>query len=328
MSKRTDSFGFFWQDVAPVKPEKVEKEKRQPPERTWERPEYLPGLAEALRFPVVRFTDGELVQAAIARERMVWDIECYRNYFLVAFKSVVSGKVIYFELTPTHPLDVAKLKWVISNFCLIDFNGNGYDVPIASLAVAGKTNADMKRATFEIIVNGTRPSDVLRSFKVKGLKLDHIDLIEVAPLRASLKIYGGRIHSRKMQDLPFHPDVTLNSDQMAIVRWYCVTDLDNTQLLYETLIEQIALRESMSDEYGMDLRSKSDAQIAEAVIAEEVERLSGRRSQRPKIEIGTTYYYNIPSFIRYATPLMNWVLGTVRRTPFIVDESGSIVPGQ
>ena len=103
---RSDMAGFFWDDTPEPKPPKAEKAKRTPPEPVWLRPDYLPGLLEALQFPVERFTDADLMNAAIARERLVFDIECYENYFLIAFRSIVSRKVIYFELTLTHPLHI------------------------------------------------------------------------------------------------------------------------------------------------------------------------------------------------------------------------------
>lgn len=321
---RADSIGFFWEDRAAVKPPKAEKPKRTPPERTWERPDYLPGLKEAVAFRVQQFEDWELAIAAAKGERLIFDIECYANYFLIAFTSLSSGKVIYFERTANHDFNRDKLWWLIHAFCLVSFNGINYDLPILALALAGKSNAQLKHATNEIIVNGTRPSDVLRNFKVKKLNLNHIDLIEVAPLRANLKIYGGRLHAPRMQDLPFHPETTLSPEQIAIVRWYCVNDLTNTAILHESLKEQLDLRESMGREYNMDLRSKSDAQIAEAVIAEEIERLNGVRAQRPVIEPGTRYKYKIPHFIKYQSPLMNWALDVVRNANFIVSEDGNV----
>jgi hypothetical protein len=321
---RADICGFFWDDTPPPKPPKAEKPKRTPPERTWERPDYLPGLNDALAFRVPQFEDWELAIAAAKRERFVFDIECYCNYFLIAFTSLASGKVIYFERTANHDFNRDKLQWIVNTFCLVSFNGIEYDIPILSMALAGKSNAQLKAATNEIIANGTRPSDVLRTYKVKALKPNHIDLIEVAPLRASLKIYGGRLHAPRMQDLPFHPETTLSPEQMAIVRWYCVNDLTNTAILHESLKEQVELRESMGKEYKMDLRSKSDAQIAEAVIAEEIERLNGVRSQRPVIEPGTRYKYKIPHFIKYQSPLMNWALDVVRNANFIVSEDGNV----
>jgi hypothetical protein len=321
---RSDSIGFFWQDMPVAKPPKAEKPKRTPPERTWERPDYLPGLEQARVFPVPLFTDHELVQSCINRERLIYDIEVYQNYFLAAFTSVISGKVIYFEMTPDKGFDVAKMLWVMQNFTTVGFNSINFDLPITALALAGKPCALLKHATNQIILEGARPSDVLKQYKVRKLQVDHIDLIEVAPLRASLKIYGGRLHAPKMQDLPFHPETFLSEDQITIVRWYCVNDLTDTAILYQCLKEQIDLRETLSSDYGMDLRSKSDAQIAEAVIADEVAKLNGMRAQKPVIDIGTRYKYKIPAFLKYESPLMNWALNVVRNADFVVSEDGNI----
>lgn len=322
---RNDSIGFFWEDVAAVKPPKVEKPKRTPPEPVWLLPTYLPGLAEAQAFRVAQFEDWELAIAAAKRERFIFDIECYTNYFLIAFTSLASGKVIYFERTGNSDFNREKLLWITQAFCLVGFNSWNYDIPMLSLALAGKTNAQLKAASDEIITGeNVRPSDVLRKHKVKGLKPDHIDLIEVAPLRASLKIYGGRLHAPKMQDLPFHPSTLLSPEQMTIVRWYCVNDLTNTAFLHESLKEQISLRETLGKDYGVDLRSKSDAQIAETVISREIEKLNGGRVQRPVIAPGTRYKYRIPAFIRYESGLMNWALGVVRDADFVVAEDGAI----
>lgn len=324
MALRPDMAGMFWDDTPPPKPPPKEKIKRTPPEPVWLRPDYLPGLEEALAFNVDHFSDQELVAAAVTKERLVYDIECYPNYFLIAFQSLASGKVVDFELRPGGQLDVAKLRWIMENFLTIGFNSWDYDVPLTALAIAGKSCSQLFSATERIILQGERSGNVLRSFKVKKLNIDHIDLIEVAPLRASLKIYAGRLHTRRMQDLPFVPGTILSPEQQAIVRWYCVNDLNSTALLYNELKEPIALREAMSREYDVDLRSKSDAQVAEAVIAHEIWKLNGHRPQRPQIEPGTAFKYNIPSFIQYTSPTMQWVLDRVRQTWFYVGADGAV----
>ncbi len=328
---RSDSLGMFWLDEPPVKAPPKEKPKRTPPERTWESPDYLPGLAEAREFNVQVMTDRELWQAASNKEVLLYDVECYENYFLAGFTSFQTGKVIYFEMTSSSDmttvqarLDLQKLQWIFDNFCTVGFNSIGYDMPITALALAGKSCSVLKFETNQIILAGERPSDILRKHKVKKLQCNHIDLIEVAPLRASLKIYGGRLHTPRMQDLPFHPDVVLSEDQITIVRWYNLNDLSATAFLKNSLREQLQLRNTLSDEYGIDLRSKSDAQIAEAVIADEVARINNARPQRPTIEIGTAYRYKIPAFLKYNTDIMNWTLNTVRNAWFVVDETGSV----
>jgi hypothetical protein len=343
---RKDAVGLFWEDV---KVERVstakEKVKCTPPPRTWEEPDYLPNLAEARAFNVPLFNDVELVAAAYAKERLVWDIESYPNYTLIAFKSIVSGKVVYFELSTTYGQDKIlnfdtetwglsfnnqKLQWVLDNFCIIGFNSKSYDQPIVTLALGGATTEDLWSATEQIIIANVQAKDLYKRAGVKKLIINHIDIIEVAPLRASLKIYAGRLHARRMQDLPFKPGTVLSDDQIDIVRLYCINDLDNTQKLYDSLTEQVSLREAMNAEYkfdllsSSDLRSKSDAQIAETVISDAVAQINRIRCQRPTIAIGTVYQYNVPHFITYQSPLMNWVLNVVRNAQFIVDESGSV----
>lgn len=322
---RADSLGMFWLDEPPKPKERLEKPKRTPPEQTWLAADYLPGLEEARAFNLRVMNDSDLMAAQRAQEPLMFDIECYPNYFLAGFTSLRTGMVCYFEMTNDSPLDVSRFGWVLHNFLTVGFNSNSYDLTIAALALAGKSCEVLKHETSQLIMFDERGQDILRKHKVKRLQVDHVDLIEVAPLRASLKIYGGRLHTPSMQDLPFHPDVHLNEDQMAIVRWYCLRkDLTSTAFLRTALDEQLTLRATLSNEYGIDLRSKSDAQIAESVIADEVGRMNGRRPQRPTIDIGTSYRYQIPHFIRFQSDVMVWTLDIVRNAWFVVDDTGSI----
>lgn len=322
---RSDSVGFFWDDTPPPAPPKAEKLKRQPPEPVWLKPDYLPGLEEARRFPVHIMTNEELIAAAVDKQELIVDVETYPNYFLVCFTSMKTGWVYYLEMVKDGPrLDCNMLGWVLSTFTTVGFNSNSYDMPILFLASAGCSNMQLKEASDKIILEEIRGFDVMKEYKVRAFKIDHIDIIEVAPLRASLKTYAGRLHCPKMQDLPFHPNTFLSEDQITITRWYCVNDTANTAYLRMCLKQHIELRYELSNEYGVDLRSKSDAQIAEAVIGHELKRMTGSRPQRPTIEVGTVYRYNIPSFIKYTTPLMNWALDIVRNARFVVDYTGSI----
>lgn len=325
---RDDSIGFFWDDTPPPKPPKKEKDKRQPPDPVWLRPDYLPGLEEALQFPVEIMTIEELVTARMERQEMLQDTEVFTNYFLSCFTNIVTGKVTYVEMYEGHPLDRAKLKWLMESFTLVTFNGINYDLPINEMAVHGLDCSELKLASNKIIVEELRGQDVRRSFKAKALKVDHIDLIEVAPLYASLKTYAGRLHAHKMQDLPFHPETFLSPDQIAIVRWYCVNDTVNTKVLRRCLDEQIDLRYTLSNEYKIDLRSKSDAQIAEAVILAEIKKRTGVKPEKVAVEVGTVFHYQTPEFVKFQSPLMQWALGIIERAKFIVDVSGSIAMPQ
>lgn len=323
---RKDALGLFWRDEPIIKIKK-EKVKCIPPEPIWLKDDYLPGLEESKALAGVELlTDQELIWLAGKGEEMGFDIEVYRNYYLAGFKHRASGKVVFIESTPDGHLDTDKLEWILRNFTIVGFNSNGYDLPITSMALAGRSLYDMKEASNRIIQSQEPWRDVLKSYKVKCIEIDHIDLIEVAPLRASLKIYGGRMHTKQMQDLPFHHDKTLSPEQKVITRYYCIAkDLPSTMLLRETLDEQIQLRVEMGKTYGLDLRSRSDAQIAEHVITHEVQQLNGgKRIARPKIPPGTVYRYKVPGYLQYQSPLLRWALEVVRNSKFIVADHGSI----
>lgn len=325
---RNDAAGLFWNDTPPPKVAKAEKLKRVPPTPVWLRDDYLPGLEEARRFPVNIMTLEDLIRASVDKEELILDVEVYRNYFLCCFTNVKTGKVTYVETYNGSPLDVQMLRWLLTTFTTVGFNSLSYDVTMCMLALAGCNTDQIKEASDSIIVAGQRTSDVLKLFgaaeTAKQTKIDHIDLIEVAPLRGSLKTYAGRLHCPKMQDLPFHPSTILSFDQMTITRWYCVNDITNTAYLRECLREHIDLRYKLSAEYKTDLRSKSDAQIAEAVIGNEIQRRTRQRPQKPKIEVGTSYKYKRPDFIKFETPLLNWMMQTVENANFVVAEHGAV----
>jgi hypothetical protein len=127
-----------------------------------------------------------------------------------------------------------------------------------------------------------------------------------------------------MQDLPIEPDAEIAPEQRGLLRRYCRNDLDVTEALYRSIEKQIDLRRAMTEKYGVDLRSKSDAQIAEAVIRAEVEKIRGTVIERPTIAVGTEYRYRCPRFINYQTQQLNDVLAKVKAATFVVDKNGAI----
>lgn len=269
------------------------------------------------------FTDEELIK--VSHSEIIFDIECYPNYFLIAFKHVKSGKCLIFEKSPDSEIDVNKLEWTLWNFCLIGFNSNNYDLFLILMCIQGYSIEQLKNVSDRIILGDLKAKNIEQEFKIKiPYKLNHIDLIEIAPLSASLKTYAGRMHCEKMQDLPFEPNQHLTKEQALAVKYYCINDLNNTQLLFEELAEQIKLRIDMSQEFNIDLRSKSDAQIAEHVIASEIAKINGYWPKRSVILAGQSYRYTPPWFLKFITETLQKTFLSVLETDFIVGLNGSI----
>ena len=269
---------------------------------------------------------------ASSSKTFIVDIESYCNYFCVGFKCHDSKKIISFEndrhgfRINNEVVDQTKfcqlLAYILFRFLMVGFNSRTYDIPIIFCAIQGVQYVTLNKISNEIILQGLQAYEVCRKYGIKQKLINQIDLIEVAPISASLKIYSGRLHCERMQDLPFAPSEALTEQQKPIVRDYNVNDLDNTELLYNHLKPQIALREQIGLEYKVDLRSKSDAQIAETVIVSELQKLSPL-AKKPNIEPGWEFFYQVPSFIEFATPQFKKVLEVIRNTPFIVGNGGS-----
>lgn len=265
------------------------------------------------------------------KEVLIADIECYVNYFLLAFRNVKTGNARAFEMFDGQPLDIQTIKEILNRYQIITFNGLNFDFPILTLALAGANNAKLKECCDAIISGGLKSWDIESRFGIKiPQNIDHIDIFHVTPgqLKVSLKMYAGRLHSPKMQDLPIDPSALITPAQREELKTYCFNDLRNTQLLYEHLKPQIELREKMSKEYGMDLRSKSDAQIAEAVIVHQCKKLLGKDIYRPQVMVGSQFKYKAPAFVRFQTEVLQDTLEMIEETNFVIDKNGNVqMPG-
>ena len=327
MAIRADSIGLFWADEVKVKVV-VEKIKRQPPARVWEQDDYLPDLDAAIVFQPDVYQDWEL---GSIREPLVFDSEIYPNYALFAFRGLESKKAIYFELDNQpcgRTINLGKMRWVLEHNCIVNFNGRKFDFIIAALALHGCTTEQLWDATHMIIEQQVQGHFVLGKYKAPKLgKINQIDLIDLTALSPGLKVCAGRLHAKRMQDLPFVPGKALTEDQIRILFMYCFNDLDNTELLYKSLLEQISVREDTGKQYKLDLRSHSDPQMAEAIISSELKRITGKKYFKPTALLpGTSYRYIPPSFLQFQTPMLNAVFERVCNAVFHVsEEDGNII---
>lgn len=236
-------------------------------------------------------------------EPVVFDIELIGKgddiFFFFGARHLPSGKTIQLEGNDHETL--VKLNALLRNprYLWVSFNGIKFDAPILAAVAGGRPLAEVKRMANTIIEENKPAWMSYRDFKLEPLEIDHIDLIEVAPgVMINLKLYAARMGLKSICDLPFAHDAHLDAEQRKMVKEYCMNgDLVATASLFKSLQGALELREQMSQVYLIDLRSKSDAQVAETVLSKVL-------GIRGAVDMPTGVRYTAPPFIQPRNPIV------------------------
>ena len=251
---------------------------------------------------------------------LIVDVETYAAYWLMLAYAPDTDTLYTFQTFDGYPLDTIGMRNVLTKHTLITFNGIGYDLPIITYAMTGASTHQLKAASDDIIVNQLKHWNFYRQYGLASPdSLDHIDLIEVAPGQGSLKAFGGKMHTRKLQDLPYPPEMRVEWPHRVLLREYCRNDIQVTLELYRTLLDRIVMREKIGAKFGIDVRSKSDPQIAEAIMRVKL----GRSPKAPPVRVGWEFTYKPPAWLKFKNLD---ILERLAECPFVITESGSVAP--
>lgn len=203
---------------------------------------------------------------------VVYDLEVLPNYFLAGFE-FPDGKVYQYHITDYNQDQLPSLRGMLqyienNGFQLAGFNSIHYDDPVLSEFLLSPTTRSAYMASWKIIVDRA-PSWTMAK------EVSSIDLMQILPDRIGLKKIGVCMAHKKLQELPVDFNANLDFEMMEVVAKYNVNDLQITRKLVHEIQEELDLRSMMSDQYGVDLRSKGEATIAEVVLTLEMERRLG-----------------------------------------------------
>ena len=261
----------------------------------------------------------------IGKPVAIYDTEAYPNYWLLKIR-VRNGPIFSFSLRADQSFDQGtckRIEYLFSLFTVISFNGNYYDVPMISAALSGFTCEQLKWVNDSIIVEQKKPWEL--GLSTEWRPPDHIDLMEVLPGAGSQKQYAGRIHCKTMRDLPYEPDAYLSEAQILEVDSYCENDLSVLDDLFVAVQPQLSIREHASKRYGIDLRSKSDAQFGEAIIKRRCEEATGSRIFKPEINWNIRFRYEPPAFLSFQDERLRAAFGAIKEAIFTLGPTGAVV---
>ena len=212
------------------------------------------------------------------KQPAILDIEVYKDWFLAA-TLLPGGSIHHFDMYPGKPLDAVNLRKVLAQHRVVGFNSTNYDLRLTALALSGASCAQIKKASDQIIVERRWYWEL----NLRPYPCEHIDIMNIAPGTASLKLYGARIHAPRLQDLPFDPASSVTPEMRETLTKYCDNDLHLTKLLYDKLQPSIALREQMTQMTGINLISSADQKIAEKLIQKDLAGKANNHDKQPRI---------------------------------------------
>jgi hypothetical protein len=258
----------------------------------------------------------------MTNKTIILDCEVYRNFFYLGAKRLEDGVRAGFEFSSRNAnFDRDLVRNVMRNNLTIGFNSITYDLPMIYAALSGMSNSDLKDASDHIIQNRVMWWQVERELNITIPEINHIDLFETNPaVKKGLKALNGSMHHEHLQELPYAHDKVLEDYEMDELIKYCqLGDIDGTEKLYNRMQEPIALRQLLRKIYDTrDLRSKSDAQVGEAILKTEVERKTKSRITKAIIPDGTKFRYEVPEWMSFKTPYMQSILKKISETDIVV----------
>ena len=113
----------------------------------------------------------------------------------------------------TKRLDTILIEEFLEKTETIGFNSRMYDIPMILHALSGANNQELKTLSDRIINKDEKTYDTLKKL---GLfcpwHYNHIDLFKLPIGKNSLKMYGARINTTFLKDLPYDPSLPLTEE--------------------------------------------------------------------------------------------------------------------
>ena len=217
----------------------------------------------------------------------VWsyDIESFPNLFSVTFWNKEREEKVVFQIFGQINDSTKIAEWVLNskNLTLVGYNSLSYDNPMLNSIIKSYKTLQMlsvvditqrlNTLSKSIIHYDECTKDrqkVIRNLReISNSYYQSIDLLEVIRegyATKSLKGVAINLKWHRIQDLPYPFDQTLTQEEGDIVIDYNFNDVLITQRAYEHLADRLEMRRILSEQYQINLISKSDSAIAKELF--------------------------------------------------------------
>jgi len=246
------------------------------------------------------------------KNHWVMDYETLKNCFIAVFEHYkedkrrvfvihkMTDKDQYFQLVQFLLDNIEKDEWHIS------YNGIAFDAQVTEYILKNKdeweylSNEEIAHKIYlyaqELII---RDRGVPPDFPEWEMKINQIDLFKMnhwdnVAKRSGLKWIQYSMDWDNVEDMPLPHHKTLDTiEEIEMVIRYCINDVTSTKKILYVSKEQLMLRRSLTEEYGINLYSASETKIARELFAHFLSEKTGikkfelkkMRTSRPYVEL-------------------------------------------
>ena len=255
----------------------------------------------------------------------VMDYETLVNCFVGVFQHYKDDSISEIFIITKDQNDLPKFidflkKCVQLNQWHISYNGLAFDAQISQhmlknetklLKLSGLEAAQYIHKLAQDIINRSDRGE-FQEFAPRQLKIRQIDLFKMnhwdnKAKMSSLKWIQYSMDWENVEEMP-HPHFkpVENQEQLQDIITYCINDVQSTKKILEHSKEQIELRKTLTNEYGIDLYSASEPRISKELFLFFLEKKLGwdkaeikrLRTKRDEIYLGQC----ILPYIKFQTP--------------------------
>jgi hypothetical protein len=204
----------------------------------------------------------------------VYDLEIFQNCFTATFMEVPSRVVHQFVIMPGRDERQTLIAHLDKIKTLISFNGISFDTPllryIQQRAKSRQLNDELYLLGQQLIDDGARGDSALRNLRyprkqdwrqIDLMKINSFDMLGVGLKQVAINLCWPRI-----QELPFEYDRMITLDEVDTVLDYNLNDVGITHKLYQTMREEILLRQQIGAAYHVDVMSAARSKIANVIL--------------------------------------------------------------
>jgi len=219
----------------------------------------------------------------IMRTHWVMDYETLSNCFIACFEAVNSEEQRIFVIHESQNDILELVEFLQENISSdewhVSFNGLGFDSQITEYILRnrdsiihnkGEVIAKWIYGKAQNVISRQNAGEFLE-FSPRDLQINQVDVFKLNhwdnnAKRSSLKWIQYTMDWPNIIDMPIHHTETIVAEQIPEIIRYCINDVKSTKQIMKLSKEQIGLRKTLTDEYGINLFSASEPRISKELF--------------------------------------------------------------